>query len=465
MSSQRAAADSADFARFVGELRVEDGSSMLLHEFQRLLLADYFGDARETVIILPKKNGKSTLIAALILYHLIVTPNAECVVVAAAREQAEIILRQARMFVRNSRPLQRFVAIRQRSILSLVDEGRIRVLASDEDTADGTIPTLAIVDELHRHKTSALYGVLRDGLGPRNGRMITISTAGATFDSPLGFIREAAHAWPTFRREGAHNWAWDPAARLAFHEWCLLPGDDVEDMETVKMANPAPWHTIENLKERRSSETMTKGQWLRFACGIWTEGEDPAITQDEWDRLYSDIGQIKEGDEVILAPSVGHDGAIGIAALRDDGRVAIRAEILEAGEGHSVFEDVEDRLVRLCNSYRVLEVHHPLGPFIRSSELLMIQGVPMVAAPHSPARLAVATGSFDRLRLSGKLIHDGNPALRRHALAAQVKVTEQGERYVVGERSRALIAVVMAVHAASAIAPEPYVGAPSEGIA
>ena len=59
------------------------------------------------------------------------------------------------------------------------------MLAADADTADGVIPTLAIVDELHRHPSGALYGVFRDGL-LGDGQMVTISTAGATLDSPLG---------------------------------------------------------------------------------------------------------------------------------------------------------------------------------------------------------------------------------------------------------------------------------------
>jgi phage terminase large subunit-like protein len=52
------------------------------------------------------------------------------------------------------------------------------VLAADVDTADGVIPTLALVDEMHRHKSAGLYGVFRDGLGARDGQMLTISTAG-----------------------------------------------------------------------------------------------------------------------------------------------------------------------------------------------------------------------------------------------------------------------------------------------
>jgi phage terminase large subunit-like protein len=186
-------------------LTLEDGSALELHSFQRQMLADFFGGCTETLILVPKKNGKSTLLSALALYHLVVTPDAECVIAAASRDQAQIMLRQARGFIRRSEALQRLMEVKQREITSLVDEGRIRVMASDVDTADGVIPTLALVDELHRHKSADLYGVFRDGLGPRRGRMITISTAGDDVDSPLGLMRASAYRLPVFEHEGTYR--------------------------------------------------------------------------------------------------------------------------------------------------------------------------------------------------------------------------------------------------------------------
>jgi hypothetical protein len=62
--------------------------------------------------------------AALALYHLVVTEDAECVIAAASRDQAQIMLRQARGFIRRSVDLQRLMAVKQREITSLVDEGR-----------------------------------------------------------------------------------------------------------------------------------------------------------------------------------------------------------------------------------------------------------------------------------------------------------------------------------------------------
>ena len=157
------------FAEFCGLLRLEDGSPFVLHPFQRTMFADYFDGVTETLILVPKKNGKTTGLAALALHHLLVTPDAECVIAAASREQAQILLDQARKFVRGS-GLAKYMTVKQREIVSLRDDGRVRVMASDSDTADGVIPTLALVDELHRHKDKgAMYGVFHDGLGRAAG--------------------------------------------------------------------------------------------------------------------------------------------------------------------------------------------------------------------------------------------------------------------------------------------------------
>ena len=83
------------FARFCSNaLTTEDGSPFALEPFQLEILADYFAGVREIVVLLPKKNGKSSLVGALALWHLLSTPFAEALIVAAARDQAGIVMRQ-----------------------------------------------------------------------------------------------------------------------------------------------------------------------------------------------------------------------------------------------------------------------------------------------------------------------------------------------------------------------------------
>lgn len=282
-TSSRASAPPADeleaFARFCSNaLTAEDGSPFGLHDFQRQILEPYFAGVRELVVLLPKKNGKSSLVAALALWHLLSMPFAEAIIVAAARDQAGIVLRQVTGFIRRSPELRKRLKIVLREIRNEELDGRLRVLASDVDTVDGQLPTFVAVDELHRHKRAELYGVLRDGLGPREGQLVAISTAGDTEDTPLGRLRANAYELPGLERDGAHRFV--RSGSFAFHEWALDPEDDVHDLELVKTANPLV--PIEELRERHDSPTMADWQWKRFACGIWAQGELGAFQAHEW---------------------------------------------------------------------------------------------------------------------------------------------------------------------------------------
>jgi phage terminase large subunit-like protein len=232
----------AAFVRFCRELVIEDGSRFDLEPFQRLMLADHFADSSEMVIVIPKKNGKTTLLAALALFHLEEWPEADAVIGASSQDQARILHRQAAGLVRRSGMADRFDVKSGYGEIRLAGHGKdgphIRVLAADAKTGDGVIPTLALVDELHRHPSADLYGVFRDGLPARKGRMITISTAGANIDSPLGVLRRDAHALESFKRDSArkYNYAASADGSFVLHEWCLGPEDDVDDMEAVKRA-------------------------------------------------------------------------------------------------------------------------------------------------------------------------------------------------------------------------------------
>lgn len=444
------------FADFCARLRIEDGSAFKLEAFQRTMLADHFDGVTELVIVIPKKNGKTTLLGALALYHLQNWPEAEVVIGASSRDQARILFKQAAGLVRRSEMETLFDVKAGYGEVRLRTEkngARIRVLAADASTGDGVIPTLALVDELHRHPSGDLYGVFRDGLGPRGGRMITISTAGAALDSPLGLLRQTAHELEDYRRDEASKYTYASSFDGSFvlHEWCLSPEDDVDDIELVAAANPASWQTATALRRRHDSPSMTPWQWRRFACGIWTEGEEPWIRPEMWDRLKDpgfviadevpqwvgvDVGVRKDSTAVVRVASLG------------DGRVAVQAAVLAPGEDGVPLERVEQAVRDACIGRNVQSVVFDPWTFRRSAELLEAEGVPMVEFPQSPERMANASENLYRLIEAGELVHDGDPILRAHVVAGVTKATERGWRLVKDPKmSRpidALIALAMA---------------------
>lgn len=279
--------DLEHFEAFCRTLTLEDGRRFELEPFQKTILRDYFDGVAETLVVIPKKNGKTTLMAALLLYHLLVVDNAKAYLAASSIKQAGLCYGIAAGFVKRSAALQRRILVRAgtKELRSKRDDGVAQVLAADSDTADGVGVTLAIVDELHRAKSSALYDVFRDGLlTERGGAMVAITTAGEDEDSPLGVMRANFLAMPGKRMRGRYTYCRSRDRTNVMHEWSLRPDDDLDDLDLVKSVNPLRAMTKGKLRRRRDSPSMTTNAWARFACCIWTQGEHAAISAIDWAR-------------------------------------------------------------------------------------------------------------------------------------------------------------------------------------
>lgn len=448
------------FARFCTALVLEDGRAMLLEPFQREIVGDYFAGANEVLVLIPKKNGKSTLLAALALYHLITTPDAECVIGAASRDQATILYDQAAGFVRRTPGLAERVDIKRgyREARNRRDSGRIRVLAADVDTADGVIPTLALVDELHRHKSLDLYGVFRDGLGPRHGRMLTISTAGDHELSALGTMRQAALALPQINRHGAHTKASTTDRSYVMHEWALRKKDDLDNMRTVKLANPASWQTLEALSARHDSPSMLPWQWARFACGVWIGSESWWIPAEDWARLAV-TDQLVDGDAVTL----GFDGsrvgdATALVACRvSDGLLEPLAvwEDTGAPRWEVPANEVDAAVAGAFDRFKVMRgLFDP--PLWRSEIDTWAREFGDKVVERFETSRSRMQGAVERFRTdvaTERLHHCGDQTLTRHVLNAQIREARGGGYWLgkdrPGSKNRidAAIAAVLAYEA------------------
>jgi len=308
----RQTSDHRHFSQFYRKLVPPDGGSMKVERFQHTILRDYFAGVAELVAILPKKNGKTSLLAGLAVWHLLHEDEADILIVANSSKQAMKLFDEARGFIMRTPGLREQLQIHRgiRELRRRIPgapasphnfDGLLYVAAADADTADGWGGTLALVDELHRAKSSELYGVIRDGLSARSGQMITISTAGETMDSPLGNLRAKAYSLGV-KRNGAHRYVTNGAFSL--HEWALEATDDLDDLELVKKANPAPWIDLSVLHDRRESPNTTPAQWARMACGVWGVGSERAFDMEAWDGRAV-TGRIQPGRLITLGWSAG----------------------------------------------------------------------------------------------------------------------------------------------------------------
>ena len=152
------------FAAFCrGVLTDPNGRPLELYPEQGLMLGDYFDGVRETVILAAEEERQDRPCG-----RPGARPSARDAVLrmlrrCRVRDQAARVLDAITGYVRRSPELSARLKIKQREVVHEGNRGFVRVLAADVDTSDGLTPTLAIVDELHRHRSAELYSLFATG--------------------------------------------------------------------------------------------------------------------------------------------------------------------------------------------------------------------------------------------------------------------------------------------------------------
>lgn len=171
------------------------GKPVLLELWQKAILSALFGfvdrktgkrQYRELLLIVARKNGKSTLAAAIGVYLLVADrePGPEIYSAATKRDQAKIIWSESVNMIRHSPALNKRCKCLVSKIRCNFNGGTFAPLASDTNNQDGLNIHGALIDELHAIKDKNAYDVLVDGMSAREQPICIItSTAGTVRDN------------------------------------------------------------------------------------------------------------------------------------------------------------------------------------------------------------------------------------------------------------------------------------------
>jgi phage terminase large subunit-like protein len=132
-------------------------------------------------ISVSRKNGKTTLAAALGLFGLVADgePAASVIMAANSRDQAHIDFDCAAAFARQLDPKKKNFKVLRNEIVFQKNNAKLKVISADATKLDGSNDSLIIFDEIHEAPDSKLYDVLRSGQGFRQQPlMLSITTAG-----------------------------------------------------------------------------------------------------------------------------------------------------------------------------------------------------------------------------------------------------------------------------------------------
>lgn len=180
------------------------GAALKLELFQKAFIQTLFGwlekdtgyrRFRETLLLVARKNGKTTLLAAIALYLLVADYEgaAEIYSVATKKDQAKKTLTEAVNMVKQSPELRAIIKKRRNDIYFPATASIFEALASDSNTLDGLNSHAVIIDELHAIRDRNLYEVMKQSTSSRRQPIvIMITTSGTVRESVFDNIYELA---------------------------------------------------------------------------------------------------------------------------------------------------------------------------------------------------------------------------------------------------------------------------------
>lgn len=167
------------------------GQPFILRDWQKEVISDVYGTVNEDglrqyrsgYLEIPKKNGKTTTIAGLGLYHLMCDPpGGQIYCCAAEKEQASISYRAAKSMIEQDESLSDSLKVvdSKKEIHNKLTGSFLKVLSAESYSKHGLNPSVVIFDELHAQPNRDLWDVMSFGASSTRKQPLLwcITTAG-----------------------------------------------------------------------------------------------------------------------------------------------------------------------------------------------------------------------------------------------------------------------------------------------
>jgi phage terminase large subunit-like protein len=439
-----------------------DGQLLRLEDWQVWALVQLFGWTdrrglrryRTAYMSVARKNGKTTLLAALMLYMLALDgePGAEIYSAATTRDQASISWGIARQMARRSPGYRRLTGCRVGAYhLELPDGSRCQALSADAHTLDGLSVHFAAIDELHAHRTRDVWDVIVTATGARRQPLIlATTTAGARRDGICWEIDSYS------RQTLAGSVDGDRHLGIIYE---LDEGDAWDDEAAWPKANPnlGVSVSLEDLRHKAVLARASQTALLAFQqkhCNRWVTGDSSWMPMDAWDRCRIDITPAElEGEPCILAMDLASRRdmcALVLLFRRSDRYIVIgryyvpetqlasgpharlyqawhRDGRLIATEGDITdYQEIERDIQELARRYPVRQiVYDPYQATMLATRLTQA-GYPLTEIGATVKNFSEPMKRLEELVLRRELAHDGDPVLRWMAANVVVKQDMKG---------------------------------------
>jgi phage terminase large subunit-like protein len=281
---------------------------------------------RTVYVEVPRKNGKSTLIAPIGLYFLALDGESGAKVFSAASstDQARIVFDIARAMaltgVVEGEELGQKLGLRieEHKIKAADPAAVFRPIAAQTKSQDGKNPHCALIDELHEHQRRDVWEAMSTALGAReHPLMIAITTAG---HNTAGICYEQRRYLQRILDQVQEDEAY---FGLIFE---ADEGDEPGDPVTWAKANPNLGISkseayMRDQWNKAQASPASMGEFLRKHLDCWTSVGASALDLDRW-RAKGDPGtplEVLAGQRALIGVdlAIRHDFASVAAVLPD----------------------------------------------------------------------------------------------------------------------------------------------------
>lgn len=450
------------------------GTPLILAPFQVWMLVVAFGWVqpgtkrprfRRIVAFMPSGTGKSTLSAGIAAYFLCVDKGASTIVTAAtSRDQARLVFDWSRRMLINAPALlERFGVVVEENLVKRPATGSVyKPLSREARSAEGKLPRLTVVDEVHVHRDRKLWDNLRKTAAKRpDSVMLAISTAG---DDTSGIGYEVYEYARDVLLGTKHD---DSQFALLLEADRLKPDGtpaDPFDPETIKQANPALGIAIDPIEvmneANEAKQAPNKQQSFEVKrLGWWAHAARPWMNLDEWDKCADpelDRDDL-QGAQCWVGLDLANVSDLACKALvfpraRDDGQTEyvifcdsyLNEDAIEKAkhvdyprwtkEGHIIrtpgratdLDRIEEDVVQDTETFAVEEVCSDPTEARMMLGHLEEKSVQTVAVKTTFQDMNDPMKALQRLTKEGLVRHDGNPVLRW--CIGNVEAAERGQQ-------------------------------------
>lgn len=488
------------------------GQPVVLEGWQIFILVTVFGwyrrDGRRrfrTVYIeVPRKNAKSTLSSGVALYMLTADNEggAEVYSAATTREQARIVFDDARRMAELTPGFRKRFGIKvfAHSLVAQAISGIFKPLSAEGSTLDGLNIHFVVVDELHAHKTRAVYDVLETGMGARAQPMLwNITTSG---DNRAGICYEQRSYVCTLLNTvlRQHDGLGYPVKGATAEDdsyfgiiYTIDDEDDWTDERCWAKANPNYGvsvypEDIRRLADKAIKVASARANFLTKRLNVWVNAATAWMDMRKWDacgdahldiedflgeKCWVGMDLAEKSDLAAIVAVFVRDGRFYVfprlylnnAAIegsensqfegwRDDGQII-------GNEGDVTdFDQIASDLIDLSKRFDLQEI--PYDPALSryfATKLINDHGLPLVEMRQNGVTFTGAVTELENLVIERKLVHNGNPAMTW--MMSNVVIQESkfnGLKHPTKERAHnkidGVIALLMAMARVMTVEPE-----------